>query len=1149
LKSVPAACAVFSIAIGLAVLAGWVLDVPFLKAVVPGFVSMKVNTAIGFVLTGASLLLLAPEQVAPGRSWPGRLLAVVVILIGALTLGQEMFGWHLGIDQALLEDVDTRLLPTLMPGRMAVTSAIAFVLLGGALLAIDWTPQRGVRATELMVLAVMSLASISVAQYFFARFFIFPAFDGTTMAMHTCVTFILLGSGVLVARPNRGILRSVRGRMVSPLEHRVYWALAVSLLAVVASGTAAYLSASDADLRTAAVKDSHETRLGLARWLVAQQDLETGERGYAITGKAEFLEPFELARTELPQLYGDLVAMVQDNPAQFERLKALVALGRQHVQWLERVVERRRSGDLESAALMISSGEGRRLMEAFRARVAEMDSEEARQLRLRELDAQDAFVRLRATFAVSTLLGLIVLVFSSVVIHRDFGKRQRAEQTIREQNEQLELRVVERTAQLRESETRLRTTVENLGEGVIVCGLDGQVLNWNRAAAEMFGLSPDDSQLRSVAEIAGRFQLEQADGTPVPVDQWPLARVLSGDTLRNVELGCRLIKENSSRVFSFGGVLIYDAQACPLMAIFTIADITERKQAEQLIRSQLQHLSLLDHITRATGERQDLKSIFQVVVRSLEDSLPIDFGCVCLYDADAHAFAVSCVGERSPQLAHDLAMDRRAIISVDANGLTPCLLGQQVYEPDVSQSPFDFLHRLARGGLHSVVISPLASKRRVFGMLVVARRRAQDFSNPECEFLRQLSEHVALAAQQAQLYSSLQDAYEELQYTQQAVMQEERLRALGQMASGVAHDINNALSPVSLYTESLLDNEPNLSERARRYLVTIQRAVDDVAKTVARMREFYRQREPQIELSAVDVNEMAQQVLELTKARWSDMALQDGITIHAQVDLAQGLPMIMGVESEIREALTNLVINAADAMPHGGELTLRTRLLEGLEQASVAIEVVDSGVGMDEATRSRCLEPFFTTKGEQGTGLGLAMVFGMVQRHSAAIEIDSQPGLGTTMRLVFAISLKEVALQGEPGRNDKTLSPLRLLLVDDDPVLLKSMRDALETEGHAIVTANAGQEGIDRFLASLAGGPGFSAVLTDLGMPYVDGRKVAAAVKAASPTTPVILLTGWGQRLVAEGDIPPGVDRVLAKPPKLREVREALAQVCSDAIQ
>jgi DNA-binding NtrC family response regulator len=167
----------------------------------------------------------------------------------------------------------------------------------------------------------------------------------------------------------------------------------------------------------------------------------------------------------------------------------------------------------------------------------------------------------------------------------------------------------------------------------------------------------------------------------------------------------------------------------------------------------------------------------------------------------------------------------------------------------------------------------------------------------------------------------------------------------------------------------------------------------------------------------------------------------------------------------------------------------------------------------------------------------------MVQRHTCEIEIDSALGAGTTMRLIFAVP-RAIAL--EPGQPVVLEMPsrLRLLLIDDDPVLLRSLRDALETDGHIAVTAEGGESGIAQLCASLERGETYAAVITDLGMPHLDGRKVAAAVKEVSPGLPVILLTGWGKRLMAEGDIPPHVDRVLAKPPKLRDLREALMQLC-----
>lgn len=595
------------------------------------------------------------------------------------------------------------------------------------------------------------------------------------------------------------------------------------------------------------------------------------------------------------------------------------------------------------------------------------------------------------------------------------------------------------------------------------------------------------------------------------------------------------------------------------------ADIEEREAFGSRLQRQLTRLDLLHRITRAVGERQDLRSIFQVVIRHLEEHVPIDFGCICLYDPHEEMLTVTSVGVGSRETALELALTEKAKVRVDRNGLSRCVRGELVYEPDIGGSPYPFPATLAKGGLRALVVAPLRAESRVFGVLVAARRNAESFSSGDCEFLRQLSEHVALAAHQAQLYDALQRAYDELRQSQETVVQQERLRALGQMASGVAHDINNAISPIALYTESLLEREPGLSDRARTYLTTIQTAIHDVARTVSRMREFYRPQEGQATLARIDLDKVIRGVLELTQARWRDVPQERGAVIELHTDLVSPPAAIMGAENEVRDALTNLIFNAADAMPDGGTLTLRTkRIVRPVKREAIAagasaypqpasaaeppvemvcLEVSDTGVGMDPETRRRCLEPFFTTKGERGTGMGLAMVYGMAQRHGADLEIDSAPGQGTTMRLLFPAAPRSIDEMGRQLALGLPVRPLRILIVDDDPLIIESLRETLRGDGHRVTAAEGGQAGIDAFEAARARAEPFELVITDLGMPYVDGRRVAAAIKAASANTPVVLLTGWGQRLTAENQVPPHVDRVLNKPPRLRDLRAALAEL------
>ncbi len=392
----------------------------------------------------------------------------------------------------------------------------------------------------------------------------------------------------------------------------------------------------------------------------------------------------------------------------------------------------------------------------------------------------------------------------------------------------------------------------------------------------------------------------------------------------------------------------------------------------------------------------------------------------------------------------------------------------------------------------------------------------------------------------------------ERQALEKQLIRQERLLALGQMASGIAHDLNNAVSPIIGFAELLLQKEQGLSARAKRYLNAIRTAGQDIAHIVGRVREFYRQRAGQEALSPVNLNEQVQQVVELTRPRWRDIPIEHGAMIDMRLDLQPTLPLMMGIPSEIREAITNLVFNSVDAMPQGGTLTIRTRAgtwshgtmrYDADSPSHIALEVVDTGIGMDEQTRQRCLEPFFSTKGERGSGLGLAMVFGVMQRHEGSIDIESQLGKGTTVRLVFPIRV----VSRDNTRNHLEVvmpaTPLRVLCIDDERSLRELLREMLGSDGHYVEVAEDGREGLQAFHAALVQGQRFDAVITDLGMPHMDGREVARAIKEESPETLVIMLTGWGQHLKANGSTPHQVDELLSEPPSLNELRRALARV------
>lgn len=688
------------------------------------------------------------------------------------------------------------------------------------------------------------------------------------------------------------------------------------------------------------------------------------------------------------------------------------------------------------------------------------------------------------------------------------------------------------------SERRNRRIVESALDAVVTMDSAGLVTGWSPQAETVFGWTQGEVSGRPVDEVVmpERYRKAHREG---------LARYLATGKEhvlnRRIELealhrdGHEFPVELSITPITMGEAVTFTA---------FVRDITDRKLAETRLQTQRDRLHLLEQITRAIGQRQDMQSIFQVAVRTLEDRLPADFVCIGLYDRVAHALTVAHVGVGSAPLGRELGITERASVAIDQNGLSRCVAGELVYEPDIADLDFPFPSRLARQGLRSLVVTPLLIEGEVFGVLIVARLRDNDFFSTDCEFLKQLGEHVGLAAHQAQLRDRLQQAYDDLKHTQQAVLEQERLRAIGQMASGIAHDINNAISPVAVYTQSLLERGLKLPVELDEYLEIVGRVVKDISATVARMRDFYRPGDGEAELEPLDLNHLVPQVVELTRARWSDMPQQRGIVITVSTELEADLPLVMGNASELREAATNLIFNAVDAMPEGGTITIRTETLRPATggEPRVRFEVGDSGPGMDEETRRRCLEPFFTTKGERGTGLGLAMVQGAAQRHKAQLHIDSARNEGTRIRLEFAVLTKGKLVRGR-ARGPRVVRPLRLLLVDDDPAVLNSTAVILKLDGHAITEAGGGQAGIDALRAAHETNEPFDAVITDLGMPYVDGNQVALAVKDIFPATPVVLLTGWGRRMTTGDEAPAHVDYVLPKPLDLDELRDVFAQL------
>jgi len=403
--------------------------------------------------------------------------------------------------------------------------------------------------------------------------------------------------------------------------------------------------------------------------------------------------------------------------------------------------------------------------------------------------------------------------------------------------------------------------------------------------------------------------------------------------------------------------------------------------------------------------------------------------------------------------------------------------------------------------------------------------------------------HVALQRQNLLLEQQVRDRTEqvettllELRSTQEHVVKQERLSALGMMAGGIAHDFNNALTMVLGYGELLLPfMQSHAPPRELEYLRYMVAAAQDAAHVVSRLSEFYRPASGNEIRVAVDVNALVEQAVSLTSPKWKGKSQAAGVQIEVTTSLEE-VPPVAGSAPELREVMTNLIFNAVDAMPAGGAITIATRPHNG----GVITSVSDSGIGMTQSERERCLEPFFTTKGDHGTGLGLAVVYGIIQRHGGSIDIESEKGKGTT----FSIWLPATVLTTvrAPAVAEKVERTLRILIADDQEIICELISEYLKSDGHETAIAFDGLAALELFRRET-----FDLVITDQSMPGISGEQLARAIAEKSPQTPVILLTGFGEEMHATRKNPGDINLVVSKPVSIADLRAAIHRVLSGA--
>jgi len=378
----------------------------------------------------------------------------------------------------------------------------------------------------------------------------------------------------------------------------------------------------------------------------------------------------------------------------------------------------------------------------------------------------------------------------------------------------------------------------------------------------------------------------------------------------------------------------------------------------------------------------------------------------------------------------------------------------------------------------------------------------------------------------------LSDALCELKEMERRLIQEERMSALGQMASSIAHDFNNALMPISGLSEFLLMNPDKLDDKQELIstLKDIHASADRAREAVLRLREFYNSDET-ADFELIDVNKVFEKALALCEPKLEKTAGKGAIEIRRECG---EVPLIHGNETDLREAVKSVVVNSIEAMPQGGTIDCRSYL----EGKYIVMEVADTGIGMTPDVHRRCIDPFFSTKQGHGIGIGLSVAYGIVRRHRGNLEIRSEPGKGTKVRIILPqVKVPEAGAADKPGEPGD-VGHIRILVVDDDFWARTVLCRYLQGVGHTVETADTGSKGVEAFRSGQ-----FDFVITDKAMPDMSGEQVASFIGKSGKKVPVIMLTGFGEIMKDKGEMPEGVSRVMSKPVSMKELKKAICEI------
>jgi len=555
-------------------------------------------------------------------------------------------------------------------------------------------------------------------------------------------------------------------------------------------------------------------------------------------------------------------------------------------------------------------------------------------------------------------------------------------------------------------------------------------------------------------------------------------------------------------------------------------DLIKQRILAYNLETRFKELKALFEVSTLVNSETEVVEVLDTICYTVLQCLDGETSKIVLYDSTKGKLSSGMIYSKEKGKIEKFNLDSdRAIVDWVLLNKKPLLWNKESYTPLAKENP-----------ALSAMYVPLKVKDQVKGVLNVAVFKGEkQFNQSDLKLLLIFAENATLSIVKAELYQKLksrtrvlEDAIRDLKSTQSQLVQSEKLRGLGELAGGAAHELNNMLAVISGRTELLLKQVKD--QDITKQLEIIQKATDDATGTIRKLQEFARAEPDKLFLN-VDVNKMIQQAIEITKPKWKDEAEAKGIKIEIFSNL-KDVGEVMGEPAELREVFTNLIFNSIDALPQGGKIFLET----DAEKDSVSIGVRDTGIGMIDEVKKRAFDPFFSTKGVKRIGLGLSTAYGIILRHKGTIDVDSQPDVGTTF-LVKLPKSKEEKLFEKKGELPYQLPPQDILLVEDQKEVRRVIEEMLVEAGHRVKIARSGEEGLKIFKKGE-----FDLVFTDLGMESMSGWELAERLKKINSDTKVALITGWGSQIDTEEAKIKGVDFVISKPFTQKKLLSVLSQ-------